>query len=748
MAPWLHDLRFALRSLSRQPGFTAVAVLTLALGIGAGTAIFSVVHAVVLAPLRFAHPEELYRLSDVYRGSGDSTMSPANFLDLRRGVTQWRDLVATTWESVNLAAAGGVAAGGEDGRENGADSVQRVHSAPVTAGFFPLLGVEPAAGRAFRPAEDAAGAEPTVILGYGLAARFAAAAGSSGDVAAVLGTRVRLNSVPHTVIGVAPPGFDFPFESELWVPFRWDPANPGPRGSRNLFVFGRLAPGAAPAAAEAELHALFARIAEAYPAGNTDYSVRATPLDHWVVPDDSRRSLLLLAGAVLLVLLIACANVANLLLARGEARHREFAVRAALGAGRAAVVRQFVLEALLTALAGGAAGVGVAVLGTRLLVDHADGLPRATEVGVDGTALLFALALSLASGLAVALVPAWRHARGDVWEGLRSSRGVAGDGGWTRRALVVAETALAVVLVLGAGLLIESFWKLNRVELGVDAGRVLGARLELPEAAYPDAAAVEGFFADLDREVAALPGVEAVGHVNRLPFAAGNLNITTMRVDGHPQRESSFVELRLVSPDYFATTGLRLIAGRGFTAADREDAPPTVVVNQRLAGQLFPAGDALGSRLDPGWGDFKPEVVGVVEDLRDFGPHRDVPPAFYLAEAANPGARDRALVVRTAGDPLAMVRVDRCARSERRRSVVASREAVSRRTSSRQATPREEKDSLSPAAASSATVEPPAPSGTTTGSQPKPPSPRGGSTSVPATRPCATTSSSSPGPAL
>lgn len=632
-------LRHALRSVRRSPGFAATAILTLALGIGANTAIFSVVYGALLRPLPYVEPDRVMRIADRWhtQARGGSSMSVSNYLDLKERARSLDGFAAYSAQAFNLSF------GDEPARVTGMD---------ITHDLFAVLGARPQLGRFFAPEDDVEGAERVVVLSDRLwRDRFQADPG-------VVGRVVSLNAEPHTVIGVTARDFTFGGEPQIFRTFSWTAQQRETRGSRYISGIGRLAPGATAEGARAELMSLFDELAREYPGANENWSVDLYPLRLAVVGRSSN-TILLLAGAVGLVLLIACANVANLMLARAESRQRELAIRSALGAGRARLILHFAGEGLVIALAGGLLGVGLAFAGVRVLLARFGGVvPRAAEIGIDGGVLAFTLLVSCLTGVLIGLVPALRPR--PVGDALREGgRGHARGGSRLRRALVTAEIALAVVLVTGASLVLQSFWRAARTDTGLgDESRVLTVRFELPVARYDDLATVMAFHDRLLERVRALPGVEAAGEVNRLPFLSGNSNVTRVEPMGDPERWANFVELRYVSPGYFDAVGIPLLAGRAPEAFDADTSrAPVIWLSEGVARQLFDDGDAVGRRVDLKWMPDGYEVAGVVGDVREFGPDRAPPPAMYfVAGTAFSQPLAMSLVVRGAGgDPLALL---------------------------------------------------------------------------------------------
>jgi putative ABC transport system permease protein len=652
MRTLLQDLRYAGRLLLRSPGFSLLTILTLALGIGANAAIFSVVNGVLLSPLPYREPERLTAVFSQFPGLGFDHfwVSPPEFLDLRDQATTFAGVGAYTTQDVNL---------------EGATQPVRAKAAAVSASLFPVLGVDPVRGRVFSPQEDLPNADHVAVLGEGLWRR------AFGGDPGVIGRSVRINGTARTVLGVMPQSFDVGGEHvELWMPLGLDPAQPGGRGSHYLYLIGRLRSGAGLAQARSELEGLLVRWKRERPDGHSldpeQHRLVIKPLLDEMV-GDVRGKVLVLAAAVGLVLLIACLNVANLLLARAEARQREIAIRTALGAQRRRLIRQFLTESVLLALLGGGLGLLLAVLGVRAIVAfNADSIPRIETVGVDGRVIAFTLGLSVLTGLLFGLAPAL-HSRGATFfAALKQGgqRGTAGTGAqWFRRVLVVSEIALASLLVIGAGLLIKSFWVLQQVRPGFEAHNVLSLQLSLPPASYPEETQPADFYRKLAAQVAALPGVESAATVAGLPPQRDvNANDTEFEgipptKDGPPQNVDYW---QFVSRGYLETMRIPLVAGRSFNAGDDHGTPGVVMVNETMAKVFWPGQSPLGRRVrtpgSPGKDNPWLTVVGVVADVKQGGLDQKTGTELYFLqdqapEAAYGGVRTMYLVARTERDP-------------------------------------------------------------------------------------------------
>lgn len=615
------DLRFALRSLRFRPLLSATVVATLAVAIGAGTALFSVVNGVLLRPLPYPGPERLYGVLGVARvnGSENANLSPPDVADLLAGSGTLEGIAAYSVSSAVLA-------GGGD--------PEPVRVGLVTGGFFDVLGVPPALGRLFLADEDQRGKHRVVLLSDAL---WRSHFGSDQEIA---GRTATLNGVDYTVVGVLPAGFTGPQPQAFDDPGLWRPVplDPTSRGGHWLKGIARLKDGATPDQAQAELETLAAVLERDHPATNTGRGFRLVPLRESIVAG-VRPALAALMGAVLFLLLIACANVAGLLLARTHERRREAAVRTALGAGPWRMVRLVLTEALVLALLGGAAGVILALWGTDVIISLSGrSIPRSDEIGVDATALGFATLLSIAAGLLFGLVPALRLARGDLSPALKEGPGarVAAGGRRLREALVVAQMALSLVLLIGAGLLGGSLDRLLRVPAGFRTEDVLTFEVDLPGSRYPDDARVLAFYDSLLDRLAAMPGARAAGAVNIVPLSGGNScdSFTIAEHSPLPPGQEPCAEARVSSPGYFRALGIPIREGRGFGPHDVAGAPPVALVNEAFAKRFLPGEEPIGRHLDAG-GAVR-EIVGVVGDVRHFSLADEAAPEYYMPLAQLP----------------------------------------------------------------------------------------------------------------
>jgi putative ABC transport system permease protein len=644
------DLRYGFRMLARNPGFTVVAVLTLALGIGANTAIFSVVNAVLLRPLPYHDPESLVMVweTDSNRNVNEEWVSPPNFLDWSSQNRVFQHMAAFTVRSFNL---------------SGVEEPQRLEGYRVSASLFPLLGVEPALGRAFQSDEDRFGGLRVVLLSHGLWQR------RFGADPQVIGRTLTLNDESVTIMGVMPPGFSFPGrEADLWVPMAFTATDKSTRGGHYLRVVGRLQPGITLDQAQAEMNTIARRLEREYPASNTGAGVNLVSL-HEAVVSDVQPTLLVLLGAVGFMLLIVCANIANMLLARAVMREKEIAIRTALGAGRRRIVRQLLTENLLLALLGGVVGLLLALWGLDLLLLLNPGtIPRLEETSIDTQVLGFALGISLLTGIVFGSVPAMRVSSPDLNETLKEGgRRPAGASRHRLRSfLVLSEVALTLVLLIGAGLMINSFLRLQSIDPGFNPDNLLTMRVDLPGSKYAALHQRSMFYEQVLRNVESLPGVRSAGVISRLPLASqgGSVGLTIEGQLAPRAGEEQGANYRVISPSYFRTMGTPLLKGRDFSEQDTREAPRVVMINQAMARRYWPDKDPIGKRLKLGRVSSNNPwltVVGVVGDLRQFELSTKPRPEIYLpyAQLHMFWAAPRALVVRTASDPMGVVAVVR-----------------------------------------------------------------------------------------
>ena len=639
----VQDVTFALRYFLSQPAFTIVALLTLAIGIGATTAIFSAVNAVVLEPLPLPSPDRLVNVYEDYRGRPGG-VSAGNFTDARAAATTFDGLAAAQYSSFNLS------------RE---DSAERITGARVTASFFDVFGVRPALGRAFTAAEDEPGHEQVVVLSHRLWTR------RFGADPSIVGGDVRLGGRPFRVLGVMPASFDLTADSEeLWVPIAFTAERKATHDEHYLTVFGRLKPGVSREQALGELTRIAQVIRKQFPRDAQELGFQVISMTDDVV-GDYRARLFVLLGAVGFVLLIACGNLANLLLARGAARSGELAIRAALGAGRARVVRQLLTESVLLAMFASVLGLALAQMGIRAMVAFSPpGVPRLDQARLDGIVLFFTAGVALLSALIFGLAPAVRAAKTDLQTALRESgRGSGGVRDRLRTLLIVGEVALALLLLSGASLLIQSALALQRVPPGFNPDRVLSARLSLPAEQYEAADRAQQTFESILEQARAIPGVEAAAVTSQVPRGRGG-NGNGLVPEGRKMDAASSISsrLRMVTPGYFDAMRIPIARGRALTDGDRRGSLKVMVISEALARAAFPNQDAIGRRIaccearPDGSPDYK-TVVGVAGDVRSNAPGEAPTPEFYLPIAQLPPVawnwiqRTMYVVIRTKGDP-------------------------------------------------------------------------------------------------
>ena len=635
------DIRFGVRMMRKKPGFTLIAVLTLALGIGANTAIFSLVNAVLLRPLPYPDPDRLVIMLKAYpqKGLDSWGLSQADFAMYRDQNHVFEKMAAYSSAGFNLTDVG---------------EPERIRGTSVTADFFNVLGVSPVLGRDFRPEEDTPGKNVVCILSYGFWQR------RFGGDSQIIGTSLNLNNSPIEVVGVMPQGFGFPnSEVDVWIPVG---LNPQKRNPFILTSIARLKPGTPPSEARAETTTIMwnaARQTDAPPPEGADLTTLVKPLKG-LITGETEKPLLVLLGAVGFVLLIACANVANLMLARATSRTREMAVRLALGASAGRVVRQLLTESLLLALTGAVTGTVLASLGVQMLNRlPVEGIPRISEVSVNGTVLIFTAVVAVLTGLLFGLAPALRAYRLGLNQGLRE--GLRGSATVSSRrmnnGLVAAQFALSVILLIGAGLMLKSFQRLMSVNPGFQPDNVLTMRLSLPARKYTDPAQTSQFYKGLLEQVRSLPGVRDAGMIDNLPFGSGRTS-DGYAVEGHELPPGSFypnAQDRVVSPGYFKSLGIVLLRGRDFSETDLNDSPPVAIVDETLALQYWPDGNAIGKRIRYAWAtgpDSWMTIVGVVAGIKHWRLTEPIEPYMYLPLAQNTPLSIH-LAVRTTDEPAA-----------------------------------------------------------------------------------------------
>jgi putative ABC transport system permease protein len=659
----MNDLKFAFRQLLKNPGFTAVAVLTLALGIGANTAMFSIINGVLLKPLSYPEPDQLVTLWErsPQRGIEQERVSGPNYLDWRTQNTVFSEMAASPgWEGVenfNLVLR---------------DTTAKVLATYTSASLFTTLGTRPLLGRTLLPEEDQKEGNRAAVLGYGLWQRH-----FNGD-SNVIGQTLTVDTYgrrDYTVVGVMPPGFGVPSRCELWLPLGWMGVTLDSRRSAHWHnVIARLKPGVALAQARAEMNAIQARLKQAHPGETIGSEVAVVPLLHQALGRNLHTALLVLWSVVAGVLLIACANVANLMLARAAARQKEIALRIALGAGRWRVMRQLLIESVVLAVTGGGLGVLLAWWGLQLFIAASPGnIPRLSEVSLDGTALSFTFSISVLTGVLFGLAPAWQFSRPDLNEALKEGTRGASAGtaaGRTRNLLVVAEVALSVVLLAGAGLMLQSFARMLRAERGFQPEHLLTAELDFSVSGFstwvrPTSTRPQVPLTALIERLRALPGVQAAGAGSRLLRRENQPPHESFAIFGRPTlkpEEQPKAEFKGITPDWLRALGARVLRGRDFTEADILEAPGVVLLNETLARRYFPNEDPLGQRFKMGsrqpplnatnvWG--LPEwstIIGVVSDVKSLHPQPEAVPEVYQSYWQWP-MQNPTLLVRTTSDP-------------------------------------------------------------------------------------------------
>jgi len=642
----LQDIRFALRTIRKQRGTSVVAVVCLALGIGANTAIFSVIRTVLMESLPFQDPGRIVRLYETanFGGTrGTVSVSVPDFLDWKAAQRSFVDIAAYSAGSADLAGDG---------------SPERVRAIRATANLFSVLGSPPYLGRVFVSGEDQPGQRPVVILSEGFWRR------RFGGDRAILGKLVSLDNTLYTVVGVMPAAFDFPItpvHNDVWIPLLWTPTDIKQRGNHWMSVIGRLKPGVDSAAATAQMATIAERIARDFPNEQKDRGIQINTLNG-VVVGRVRSPLLMLLGAVGLVLLIACANVANLLLARASGRRREVAIRTALGAERGRLIRQFLTESVLLAAAGGLLGLAVAHWGLKgILAYAAAALPRAAAIHLNGAVLAFVAGVSLVTGVAFGLVPALRASQSDLREDLSESAGRTGTGRKhhrTLRGLIVAEIALSLVLLVGAGLLIRGFVALISTDPGLKPDHVLTFHISAPSGRLPDSVRYVQFYGPVLQRLRGLPGVSDVASTTNIPIQNSGVN-GNFQIVGRPQEsdpgKQPFAEYRVVSSNYFRTMGIAMVRGREFSDQDAMGAPQVVIVNDEFVRRYFASEDPIGKQIFV-WNDKPSTIVGVAHSVRQVSLEQAPRSELYVAAPQTPGNLfDVSYVLRTQANPESLV---------------------------------------------------------------------------------------------
>ncbi|HEV2915208.1 MAG TPA: ABC transporter permease [Pyrinomonadaceae bacterium] len=633
----LQDLRYGIRMLLKNPGFAFVAVIALALGIGANAAIFSVVNAVLLRSLPYDDPERLIVVKENKPPQfPEFSVSPGNFLDWQKQNTVFEKLAAIRGYSYNLVDKG---------------EPERLRGARISAGLFEMLGVKPARGRSFLAEEDQPGHETVAILSHALWQR------RFGADEKIIGQAITMNATSYTVIGIMPPTFQFPDrETELWTPVAFDAQQAQQHGAHYISVVGRLKRGVSLQQASTEMSAIAGRLAQSYPDSNAGWGVTLFPMQEYEARE-IKPALLVLLGAVALVLLIACANVANLLLARATARQREIAIRTALGASRWRVIRQLLTESILLAIVGGGVGLLLAVWGVDLLLALAPpDLPRGQGSALDARVLGFTILITLLTGVVFGLAPALQSSRPNLNETLKEGgRGTTGGHHRVRSSLVITEVALALVLLIGAGLLIRSFYRLQQVNPGFNPKNALTVSVSLPAKKYAEDDQQAAFFSQLIERVSALPGVVAVGATQSLPIQGDY--VLGFNIQGRPPDapgEEPSTNYYAVNSEYFKAMGIPLLRGRLFTEQDKKDAPRVAVINETMAKKFFPGEDPIGKGINVTNGPERfREIVGIVGDVKQYGLDQPTTAQTYEPYLQAPFSA-MTLIVRTEGNPTAL----------------------------------------------------------------------------------------------
>jgi putative ABC transport system permease protein len=635
---FVQDVRYGMRMLRKNPAFTGIAVLALALGIGANTAMFSVIEAVLLRPLPYSNPNELVRVASTWQRGGITTpysSSPPDFFD-------WRDQ-NRSFSSMFAYRTGEYALTGHG-------EAKRVRAVMATAGIFSTLQAHPALGREFLTEENRKGADHVVVLSYGLwQANF-------GGAADAIGRTIELDSEPYTIVGVMPAEFHFPVPgSDAYVPIGFDDKVMTQRGAHYLWVLGRLKGGISVTQANDDLVGIMGELRRFYPDKDRKWGVRA---DRWssALVGEIRQALLVLLGAVGLVALIACANISNLLLARATVRHRELAMRRALGAGRSRLARQMLTEGLLLALLAGAASLLLAHWALASIVSFGPkDIPRLASVGLNGTVLWFTLGVSVGSALLFGLMPALRSSASDVSGLLKGSASSSREAGRARGALLIVEMALSMMLLAGAGLLVRSFIGLRSLSPGFDPSGVLTLDISVPDAHYKNSLALQSYWEEALARLRGLPGVTSVALVTPLPLSGDDFS-SSFSVEGKsvPDKDEPSAELRAATPDYFRTMAIPLRQGRTFTDVDRLGGARVLLISENAARMFFPGGDAIGQKIKfgarGGYEKNEGEIVGIVSDVHDFGVDAPVLPTFYVPLAQS-GVGGATVVIRSQGSP-------------------------------------------------------------------------------------------------
>jgi len=636
------DVRFGVRALVHSPVFSVVTVLSLALGIGANTAIFSVVNGLLLRPLPYPESE---RIVDVWHtppqqsfpGMNRFSVSPANYLDWKAQSSAFEQMAIYSYSGFSLSTSN--------------DPLPLI-GAPVSSDFFSVLRTNAMQGRTFTRDEERPGRDQVTVISYGLWQR---AFGANPNI---IGQTLTLNSRSFTVVGIMPAGFEFPREAELWVPLAWDDKERQIRSIHDYLVIARLKQNVSQDQAQAEMSTISSRLEQQYPEENKGWGAVVIPLREDIV-GDIRLALLVLFCAVGFVLLIACANVANLMLARGANRQREIAVRIALGAGRARLIRQLLTESVLLAVSGGVLGLLLAVWGSRMLV-RLGSLPNSGDIGIDTWALGFTLLVSFGAGIIIGLVPALQFTRTNLSDTLKQGGRTGGSPikQHTRKALVISEVALSLVLLIGAGLMIRSFWKLQNVNPGFDTSNALTMSVALTPTRYSEPHQQLAFLDRAIEQIRAVPGVVSVGATTTIPLGGGG-STQPFSIEGRPTgtvAEQPMAQTRYITTDYFQAIGIPLRQGRFFSDHDRDNSVPVVIISEAMARRFWPGENAIGKRLTPSFHleQGAREIIGVVGDVKASGLDVDSSAMMYLPYKQSPRPY-MSFVVRTTSNPESLV---------------------------------------------------------------------------------------------
>ncbi len=633
------DVRYGARMLRKHPGFALTVIITLGLGVGANATIFSVVNAVLLEPLPFNNPDRLIRLSESnpQQGVVELPASVPNFQDWQKQESVFDQLAASENATFNL---------------TGSGEPQRIAATRITANLFSTLGVTPVLGRTFLPGDEKAGADRVAIVSHGLWQR------QFGGDPSVVNRTVQLNGESYTLVGIMPPGFQFPALRDLWVPLVLDPAKEpwrADRTNRNLAVFGRLKPGVNLNQANAEMSVMAQRLQEQYPKSNAGWSIRLRTFYDWIVPEPVRRSMLALFVAVEFLLLVACANVANLLLARSTTRQQEIAIRAAVGARPTRLIRQLLIESLLLAGLGGMFGLLLTFWGTKLIASaNMQNIARLSETRIDGAVLGFTLVITVVIGLIFGLAPGFWASRFDLTEKLKAGRGIAGSKltHRLRGALVVAEVTMAVMLLVGAGLLVRELARLQTIPLGFTPDNMITMQVSLPGSKYGQVEQRIHFFDELLDRLRHVPGVTHAAAAERMPGSGGNwtVEVTLEGEETAADKGRSSADAHAATPHYFRAMSIPVLQGQEFSDSVRSDKPLELIVSESFARHYWPNENPIGKRLRPGANNPYGTVIGVVGDVRTIDRQEETLPAFYFpyGYVGMPGL---VITVRTTGQP-------------------------------------------------------------------------------------------------